>query len=101
MQQNCRSSRGGSRQKGGGAVGVINALLFGLVFRNSLRRHSAVNAAELQIIEGSDPTDVAGAGRMTLVQMYRSMTPRSMLNVGCLCVQSTLSTIADNLYSNW
>src|SRR4029077_1318360 len=51
--------------------------------------------------EGSDPSAAADAKRMSVAQMLGSMTPRSMVNVGCLCVQSILSTIADNLYSNW
>ncbi len=83
------------------AVGVVNALLFAWLFRNSPRQHPAVNAAEAELIEGGDPSAVAGAQRITVVQMLRSMTPRSMVNAGCLCVQSTLSTIADNFYSNW
>jgi sugar phosphate permease len=82
------------------AVGVVNALLFALIFRNSPQRHPAVNPAELQLIEGTDSA-APGAGRMTVAQMLRSMTPRSMVNVGCLCVQTILSTLADNIYSNW
>ncbi|MBI3863267.1 MAG: MFS transporter [Planctomycetia bacterium] len=83
------------------ALGVANALLFALMFRNSPGRHPGVNAQELQLIEGSDTLDSGTAGRMTVGEMLRSMSPRSAINVGCLCVQTTLSTIADNFYSNW
>lgn len=83
------------------AVGVVNALLFALTFRNSPRRHPAVNVAELQLIEGCNSVTAPAAGRMSVGKMLRSMTPRSMVNVGCLCVQSILSTVADNIYSNW
>jgi sugar phosphate permease len=83
------------------AVGGVNALLFALAFRNSPRRHRSVNEAELQLIEGKDPATDSGAGRMTVAEMLRSMTPRSMVNVGCLGVQSILSTFADSIYSSW
>lgn len=86
------------------ALGAVNALLFALVFRNSPRRHPGVNESEARLIEGDDATHAAGAaaaGRMTVGEMLRTMTPRSMFNLGCLCVQSILSTFADNIFSNW
>jgi sugar phosphate permease len=83
------------------AVGVANALLFALAFRNSPRRHRSVNQAELQLIEGTDPATDSGARPMAIAEMLRSMTPRSMRNVGWLGVQSILSTFADSVYSNW
>jgi sugar phosphate permease len=83
------------------SLGVANALLFALAFRNSPRRHRGVNAAELQLIEGNDPATASGGERMTLARMFRSMSPRSMLNVSCLVVQSILSTFADNIYVSW
>jgi len=88
------------------AMGALDALLFAFVFRNSPAQHPRVNAAELLLIEPEsrrpdEPTADRGTGRMTVARMLRSMTPRSLLNLGCLSVQSILSTFADNIYSNW
>ncbi len=100
------------------AVGVAHLLLFAIVFRNSPREHPAVNDAEARIIEGDD-TPTTGSPltqtrnvsegessspapeRTTVRSMLRSMTPRSLVNLMCLAVQSILSTFADNIYSNW
>lgn len=87
------------------AVGAVHVVLFAVVFRNSPRRHPGVNAAELRLIEGDSrpegtaPAEVAE--RMGVMQTLRSTTPRSLFNLICLCVQSILSTFADNIYSNW
>jgi ACS family glucarate transporter-like MFS transporter len=87
------------------ATGVLDAVLFAVVFRNSPRRHPRVNEAEALLIEPGEPAAGKAADsdahRMTVAQMLRSMTPRSLLNLGCLSVQSILSTFADNIYSNW
>ena len=88
------------------AMGLLDALLFAFVFRNSPRRHPRVNEAELLLIEPesrvpNEPAAVPDTDRMTVSRMLRSMTPRSLLNLGCLSVQSILSTFADNIYSNW
>src|SRR5262249_19755636 len=84
-------------------LGVVNALLYALVFRDSPRQHPRVNELESQLIAGSASASTAAAtdGPMTVTEMLRSMTPRSLANLGWLCVQSTLSTFADNIYSNW
>lgn len=82
------------------AVGVVNLLLFAVVFRNSPREHPGVNEAEARLIEGeaglSGATPALGF-RATL----RSMTPRSLMNLIWLSLQNVLSTFADNIYSNW
>jgi ACS family glucarate transporter-like MFS transporter len=83
------------------AVGVADALMFALAFRNSPRRHPRVNEIERQLIEGNGTTPDSESRRMTIAEMLRSMTPRSMANVGCLALQSILSTFADNIYVSW
>jgi sugar phosphate permease len=100
------------------AVGVVHLLLFAIVFRNSPREHRAVNDAEARLIEGDDPAaSSSGPGSIGrnappypplakgetggVGAMLRSMTPRSLLNLMWLAVQSILSTFADNVYSNW
>lgn len=107
------------------AVGVVNTLLFVVVFRNSPREHPSVNEAEARLIdgeveaseslirEGEAPAE-PGRGnetparqeprppdRLTLRDMLRSMTPRSLMNLIWLSLQNVLSTFADNIYSNW
>lgn len=95
------------------AAGVVHALAFLVLFRNSPRNHPLANEAEADLIEEirtSPQTSVAqnfGAKRetqskrMSVAKMFRRMSPRSILNLLALNLQSTLSTIADNIYSNW
>lgn len=91
-------------------VGLIQWLVFVIVFRNSPREHPAVNDAEARLIEGTpveaplaaaSGVPVAVAGRMGVGQMLRSMSLRSCLNLVWLSLQNILSTFADNIYSNW
>jgi ACS family glucarate transporter-like MFS transporter len=79
----------------------VLAGLFAGVFRNAPARHSRVNAAEARLIAGDDPSAGHSVNRMSLGATVRSMTPRSLLNLVCLSVQTLLSTFADNIYSNW
>jgi sugar phosphate permease len=87
------------------AVGLVHVALFAAVFRNSPRGHPEVNEAELRLIEGTRPPGssaiVESAERLGIGATLRLATPRSLVNLGCLCVQSILSTFADNIYSNW
>src|SRR4051812_32620116 len=86
-------------------LGVGQLLLFALVFRNSPRQHPGVNELEVALIEGFPATKQVGpAGAATSIgvgRMLRRMTPRSLANLTWLNVQAILSTIADNIYSNW
>ena len=95
------------------AVGLVQACLFFFVFRNSPRKHPWVNAAEVAAIEDQRPSQVAplatqetkvetDAGNKTSIrEMLRMMSPRSIVNLLCLNLQSILSTVADNIFSNW
>jgi MFS family permease len=85
------------------ALGIVNALLFWVVFRNSPEQHRRVNDAERAVIAGRVPTGEVPAAppRMTARQMLGSLTPRGLVNLVALNVQSILSTFADNIYSNW
>jgi len=80
-------------------AGVVLAIVFAIVFRNSPRDHPLVNAAEAEMIDGmaSAPKPV----RMTFVELLRSIRPRGLLNLLVLAFQTILSTVADNIYSNW
>ncbi len=84
-------------------VGVVQLLLFVVVFRNSPREHPAVNDVEARLIEGDSPATgpVSPPGPTNMSAVLRSTTPRSLFNLSCLAVQSVLSTFADNIYSNW
>lgn len=87
------------------AVGLVNIALFACVFRNSPRQHPSVNEAEAAFIEGDEPPvsgmAVVSSQRMSVREMLRSMTPRSLANLMWLSLQNVLSTFADNIYSNW
>jgi ACS family glucarate transporter-like MFS transporter len=87
------------------ALGVVHLLWFAIVFRDLPRKHPSVNEAEARMIEG-DESSVAGStlppmARITTGQLLRTMSPRSLINLICLSMQSLLSTFADNIYSNW
>lgn len=82
------------------AVGVVNVLLFAVMFRNSPREHPSVNDAEARLIEGE--TGLSGVTPvLTFRATLRSMSPRSLMNLFWLSLQNVLSTFADNIYSNW
>ncbi len=110
-------------------MGIIPMLLFMIVFRNTPQVHRGVNAAERDLIEGraesphrtpdlkatnslvaatpgdeepSEPQLVQKPSvQPTFRQTMKSMSPRSLANLMFLSLQSTLSNIADNIYSNW
>ncbi len=86
-------------------LGVGQMLLFVGLFRNSPRQHPRVNEAEARLIEGVCRQDAdrqtPPAMRMTIRQMLKSMSPRSLVNLICLSLQSMLSTFADNIFASW
>lgn len=87
------------------AAGIVHAGVFAFIFRNSPRHHPRVNAAEADLIESlaaqAGQSHVQVPARLTLRQALGRMSPRSLINLICLNVQSILSTFADNIYSNW
>lgn len=90
------------------SLGIVQTILFFVLYRNSPREHPLVNSAEAALIEGEANGPATDAGqdkpappRMTMGAMLRSLTPRGLANLVALCVQSLLSTFADNVYSNW
>ena len=82
-------------------LGLVHALLFACLFRNSPRRHPAVNTAECDLIEGNVGHAKSAATKLPVRQMLTQMTPRSICNLVALNVQSILSTLADNVFSSW
>lgn len=84
-------------------LGLVNALLFWFVFRNDPTQHPRVNSAETALISGvsASQEERATPPRLTMSELFRGLTPRGMLNLAALNVQSILSTFADNIYSNW
>lgn len=80
------------------AGGFVFALLFAAIFRNSPREHPLVNAAEAAKLGSAVPKQQA---RMTVGQLLRSVKPRALVNLIMLNIQTILSTLADNIYSNW
>jgi MFS transporter, ACS family, glucarate transporter len=80
-------------------AGFLFAVLLAVVFRNAPRVHPLANAAEVELIDGqrSQPAP----SRMTLSQMLGAIRPRALVNLLMLNIQTILSTLADNIYSNW
>ncbi|HEX5105289.1 MAG TPA: MFS transporter [Pirellulaceae bacterium] len=81
--------------------GIAFAGVFFLVFRNSPREHPLANAAEADLMQGPSAATNPQQPRMTISQMLGSLRPRALANLLALNVQTVLSTIADNIYSNW
>ncbi|MCH7989932.1 MAG: MFS transporter, partial [Planctomycetes bacterium] len=95
------------------AAGIVYGILFLALFRNSPRQHPWANTAEADLIEGVQPNDDAESSataetrqtvqktKMSIREMFGRMSPRSILNLMFLTLASSLSTIADNIYSSW
>jgi MFS transporter, ACS family, glucarate transporter len=81
-------------------LGLGFAWLFWATFRNRPQDHSHVNAAEAKLLAGSGQS-LNSAQRASIRSMVQRTSPRSFLNLCLLTLQTTLSTAADNLYSNW
>ncbi len=92
------------------AGGFVFAVLFAVIFRNSPRTHPLVNEAEADLIEGRavldspqpEPARIhAAPAKIGPRDLIRRLRPRSLFNLFALNVQTILSTLADNIYSNW
>ena len=98
------------------AAGIVYAVVFALLYRNTPRQHPFVNDAEADLIEanpyakgvdtpriGSRATVVSRSvdQSMTIREMFARMSPRSIRNLLTLNVQTILSTVADNIFSAW
>jgi len=83
------------------AVGVAFAAVFALAFRNSPREHPFSNPPEADLIDQPIAAGQPQPPRMTMRQMLGSIQPRALPNLIFLNVQTILSTLADNIYSNW
>ncbi len=79
--------------------GIVLAVLFFALFRNSPRQSPFVNEAEADLIEAGESK--SRRRKMPLKEMFKRMSPRSVANLGALSLSAFLSTLADNLYSNW
>ncbi len=82
-------------------VGLAHAILFAMFFRDSPRNHPRVNEAEADLIEDTKGKPKQAEPRMGIGEMFRRMSPRSIGNLLMVNVQSTLSTLADNIFSAW
>lgn len=94
-------------------LGVVQVLLFFLLFRNSPIQHPSVNQAEVALIEGRHPNSDENEFEteevkktdepppLTIREMFRQMSPRSLVNLVLLNIQTILSTLADNVFSAW
>jgi len=88
------------------AAGLMLGFLFLALYRNSPSEHPWANRAEVEYIEGPDVSQStskyeSAPRRPKIRELFRRMSPRSIVNLFCINLTSTLSTIADNIYSNW
>jgi len=81
-------------------LGLGFAVLFWTAFRNRPGDDSRVNAAEAELLADSG-SPLNSPKRASIRSMIRRTSPRSFANLCLLTLQTTLSTAADNLYSNW
>ncbi|HKB35011.1 MAG TPA: MFS transporter, partial [Gemmataceae bacterium] len=79
-------------------AGVVLAVLFWLLFRDSPRQHPWVNKAEADLIEGGGRR---ATRKLSVRDLFRGMNRRSVLNLLALNLQSFLSTVADFIYVGW
>jgi ACS family glucarate transporter-like MFS transporter len=84
------------------ASGVVFAAIFALLFRDSPANHPLANQAEIALLDDrskflSAPSDQ----KVKIAELLRSIRPRALANLIVLNVQTILSTLADNIYSNW
>lgn len=82
-------------------IGVLQGLAVLVFIRNSPHEHARVNADELSLIAGTDASGNPQADAMPLREVFRRLDTRGMLNLAALSIQMVLSTMADNIYSNW
>lgn len=84
-------------------VGLAHALLFALWFRNTPKSHPRVNPAEVALIAESDAerSFSASPARLSVGQLFRRMSFRSIVNLLMVNLQLVLSTLADNIFSAW
>lgn len=83
------------------ASGLVFAVLFVVVFRNSPGEHPWVNEAERELIQRSEAGSQGSGSGLRFCQVLGRMKPRSVVNLLALCVQMVLSTVADSIYSSW
>ena len=84
------------------AAGVVLAVLFVLLFRDTPKRHPWANAAEVELVEGPQLTGASGGRQPPAFRaLLRRTSRRSVLNLLALNLQSFLSTVADSIYVNW
>jgi MFS family permease len=87
-------------------VGILFAVVFAVLYRNSPRGHPLVNRAEAALIEGGAGVSADGSASQSAVKlsfraMFARMSPRSICNLLMLNLQTILSTMADNIFSAW
>ncbi len=82
-------------------VGLFHALLFAVLFRNTPEEHPKVNEAEAELIAEREGKPQTPEPRLTIREMFRRMSPRSLGNLFVLNFQTILSTLADNIFSAW
>lgn len=81
-------------------VGLVHAVVFAMLFRNTPNQHRRVNKSERELIRQGDPTEKTQE-RLGMRKLFSRMTPRSIGNLLTLNTQMILSAGADNIFSAW
>ena len=77
------------------AGGIVFAVVFRLLFRNSPAEHPWSNEAERQLVEEGESTPAAGA------KVALRFSPMVLLSFSFLLLHMFFSAAADQLYPNW
>lgn len=83
------------------AGGIVFAVLFAVLFRNSPAKHPLANGAEAALIDDDAASWPMVATPTPFLKMLKRMSPRSLRNLLTLNLQTILSTMADNIFSAW
>lgn len=85
-------------------IGIGLAAIYLWIFRNRPREHPWISETEAELLEAG-PESATDSGekpkKIPARELIRRLSPRALLNLVFINIQSILSTFADNIYSNW
>ena len=80
--------------------GIILAIAFFIVVRNTPADHPNVNPAELALI-GAGDTPAGEQEHVSFKQLLTESSPRARVSVLLLALAASFSTVADHIFSGW
>ena len=82
------------------AGGIVLAIVFFIMVRNTPADHPRVNPAELAII-GTGGTSAGEQERVSFKQLLSESPPKARMSVLLLAMAASFSTVADQIFSGW